>query len=332
MNRSSALLTLLTFLVVGVLSAPVPAATTAHAVAVRQSVEGFADVNGVRLQYLDWGGPGAALIFVPGLPGGAHSFDDLAPAFTDRFRVLTYAHRGAGNSEIKGPYDALTLMSDLLGLMDALRVKSATLVGSSAGGAEVTQMAIRHPERVDRVVYLDGGYDTADPDARAAVEASPAALVTVPESALSSLDAYRVYFMTMKFPRLSDPSRIEPSMRESVVLQTDGTVKARVPREVIDQMYSALWRNERRDYTKIHCPVLAIFAQSLFPLDIKDPDARNRLLTYEQRYWQPLQRKSIEILKRDLKGVQIVQVPGSHMDFTVTYRAKVVQAMRMFLK
>jgi hypothetical protein len=69
----------------------------------------FVNVNGVRLQYLDWGGSGAALIFIHGLGDSPHAFDDIARAFRDRFRTIAYARRGHGRSQAKGPYDHATL-------------------------------------------------------------------------------------------------------------------------------------------------------------------------------------------------------------------------------
>jgi pimeloyl-ACP methyl ester carboxylesterase len=74
---------------------------------------GFVTVNGVRLNYLDWGGSGPALMLIHGGGDNPQIFDDLAPAFTDRFRVVAYARRGHGQSEAKGPYDTATLTEDL---------------------------------------------------------------------------------------------------------------------------------------------------------------------------------------------------------------------------
>ena len=70
-------------------------------------------VNGVRLHYLDWGGAGPPLILIPGFGDTPHCFDDLAPALSDRYRVVAYARRGHGRSEAKSPYDTDTLVEDL---------------------------------------------------------------------------------------------------------------------------------------------------------------------------------------------------------------------------
>ena len=96
-------------------------------------MEGFADINGVRLEYLDYGGVGSPLIFIPGLATSPHTFDDFAPGFTDRFHVVSFARRGSSGSTISGPYDKTTLTEDLRALMDALKFVKADLVGSSAG-------------------------------------------------------------------------------------------------------------------------------------------------------------------------------------------------------
>jgi alpha-beta hydrolase superfamily lysophospholipase len=60
---------------------------------------GFVTVNGVRLNYLDWGGSGPTLILLHGFGDNPHLYDDFAPAFTDRFRVIAYARRAEGDSE-----------------------------------------------------------------------------------------------------------------------------------------------------------------------------------------------------------------------------------------
>ncbi len=114
-------------------------------------------------------------------------FDDLAPAFTDRFHVIAYARRGHGRSEAKPPYDTATLTEDLRGLMDALGISKASLVGWSLGGNEITAMAALHPDRVAGLVYLDAAYDWADPDYKAAFQALPRTLFDTPAAAMKSL-------------------------------------------------------------------------------------------------------------------------------------------------
>ena len=147
---------------------------------------GFVTANGIQLNYLDWGGSGPVLILIHGVFDNPHIFDDLAPAFTDHFRVIAYARRGHGLSDAKEPYDTATLTEDLRGVMDALGITKAHLAGWSMGGEEITAMAGTHPERVDRIVYLDAAYDPEDPAMEAASKAMPP-IYNPPAGAMASL-------------------------------------------------------------------------------------------------------------------------------------------------
>src|SRR5207248_2005518 len=123
----------------------------------------FATVNGVRLQYLDWGGQGDAVLFLPGLGDDVHRFDGVAPHFTDRFHVLGLSRRGQGASEAPAAgYDPGSLAEDIRAFLDAMHVDQVDLIGHSIAGSEMTRFAERYPKRVRHLVYLDAAYDMAD--------------------------------------------------------------------------------------------------------------------------------------------------------------------------
>jgi len=293
--------------------------------------ERFITANGVRLECLDWGGKGPALILIPGLGDNPHIFDDLAVALTDRFHVIAYARRSSGRSETKGPYDTLTLTEDLRGLMNALGISKAHLVGWSLGGNEITEMAVKYPERVARLVYLDAGYDWSDPDFEAAHKALPDSLMETPASAMVSLDAYRLYEKTVEFSTLDDMGRVEAYLREGVVIQADGSVKPRMPQAVEDALFASLWSNPRLDYRAVHSPALAFYAATIYDLHVPDTRRGSDALAWEQRYMSPFREKSIERLQRELANVQIVRIAGTHGSFFLTSRTQVVAAIRRFL-
>ena len=98
------------------------------------------DLDGMHLNYLDWGGIGPALVMIHGLGGNPHIFDELAPLLRDHLHVLAYASRGHGDSDApaKGPYDLKALVGDLVRLLDHLRIERANLLGWSTGGNELT--------------------------------------------------------------------------------------------------------------------------------------------------------------------------------------------------
>lgn len=289
----------------------------------------FVTANGIRLHYLDWGGSGPALILIHGFGDNPHMFDDLAPAFTDRFRVVAYARRGSGRSEAKGPYDTATLTEDLRGLMDGLSIAKARLAGYSMGGNEITAMAGTHPERVDRIVYLDAAYDWADPAYVAAFKWFPYDL-TPPASAMTSLDACRAYLRTVYFPGVSDASRFEADIRDMVVVQHDGTVRQRMSDSVAQTLWTTLL-TDRRDYTNVRWPALAIYAETF--LDVRNGDSAQlaKNLAWEQNHWAPFRAASVERVRRELPGIEVLTVPGTHLDFLFTSREQVVGAMQRFL-
>ncbi len=115
----------------------------------------------VRLEVVDWGGDGPALVLLPGLGESGHVYNDLAPRLTDQFRVIALTRRGHGASSRAdtSTYVLDTLAADIAAVMDSLHLRRASLIGHSIAGAEITRFAARFPTRVDKLVYLDASHD-----------------------------------------------------------------------------------------------------------------------------------------------------------------------------
>ncbi len=290
----------------------------------------FVTVNGIRMNYLDWGGSKPVLILIHGYQDNPHVFDDLAPAFTDHFRVVAYARRGHGDTESKPPYTVATLTEDLRGLMDSLNIAKADLAGWSMGGDEITAMAATHPDRVNRIVYLEGAYDWADPQLTPGFQNMPEDL-SPPASALTSLDAFRDYQHASGFPGLADMSRVEAYVRDLVVVQPDGHLTMRMNDSASAALFRTL-RTERREYPKVHAPALAIYATTFIDVQHGDSTQRAKTLAWEQKYIAPFRVASIARIKREIPGTEILQVPGTHMEFLFDSRDQIVAAMRHFLE
>lgn len=119
--------------------------------------------NGVQLQYMDFGGTGLPLIFVQDIH---NYFEDEDPyyrdlwagfyrRFGDRHRVLATVRRGYGESDAPGwGYDVATQGEDILGLMDALGINRAVLVGRPPATQDLTWIAEHHPERLAGLIYI----------------------------------------------------------------------------------------------------------------------------------------------------------------------------------
>lgn len=111
---------------------------------------------GVKLEVLDWGGSGEAMVLLTGLGNNAHVYDYFAFQFTDFFHVIGITRRGwLPSSQPENGYDVETRAADDIKVLDALGIKKAVLVGHSIAGSELTKIAVKYPSYVDKLVYLD---------------------------------------------------------------------------------------------------------------------------------------------------------------------------------
>jgi 3-oxoadipate enol-lactonase len=82
-------------------------------------------------------------------------WDRNVAALEQGFRVVRYDTRGHGRSPVPdGPYTLDDLVDDLVALLDTFGAERAHLVGLSLGGMTAMRLAVREPERVDRLVLL----------------------------------------------------------------------------------------------------------------------------------------------------------------------------------
>ena len=122
-------------------------------------VEHWADVGDLRMRYLDWGGDGPPVVALHGLASSSHWYDIVIPLLRGHYRIIVPDQRGHGQTTqaITG-YDWSTLSGDVARLMDHVGMDKAAVLGHSWGGNVATNMAALYPDRVNRVVMIDGGF------------------------------------------------------------------------------------------------------------------------------------------------------------------------------
>jgi 3-oxoadipate enol-lactonase len=114
---------------------------------------------------------GTPLILIMGTGGSCRGWLPLqVPDFSEAHRTLIFDHPGVGGSEDRGgAFSTADLAEDTVSLMDALEIERAHVLGAFMGGMVAQEIALRHPNRVDRLV-LAGTYARADAKRRMLIE------------------------------------------------------------------------------------------------------------------------------------------------------------------
>lgn len=98
-------------------------------------------------------GKGEPVILLSGMSSDLSMWSTQVPYLAYDFLVISYDHRGSGRTDAPDePYSIGGMAEDCFGLMDALGVESAHLVGISMGGMIAQEMAIRRSTRVSSLV------------------------------------------------------------------------------------------------------------------------------------------------------------------------------------
>ena len=98
-------------------------------------------------------GTGEPVLLIAGLGGRATFWNAQVAALATQYRVITHDHRGVGGStESRIILTPENMADDVIALMDALDIERAMIIGHSTGGSISQFLALRHRDRVVRLV------------------------------------------------------------------------------------------------------------------------------------------------------------------------------------
>jgi 3-oxoadipate enol-lactonase len=119
----------------------------------------YLTTNSVKLHYEDSGAPTAnaqTIVFSHGLLWSGHMFHKQVAALRTEYRVITYDHRGQGQSELTPDgYDMDTLTTDAIGLIEQLGIAPVHFAGLSMGGFVGMRLAARHPQLLRSLILME---------------------------------------------------------------------------------------------------------------------------------------------------------------------------------
>jgi pimeloyl-ACP methyl ester carboxylesterase len=255
MNLKTSALALLLILPTG--AAPAKPSDPSH-----HDVRFVAVESDVKLELLDWGGTGRAVVLLAGSGNTAHTFDEFAPRLLDCCHVYAITRRGYGAStRPAGGYGWRRLADDVFEVIEREHIPAPVLIGHSMSGGEMTAVGHVHSNRLAGLVYLDALGDLeddppADTEWSRLQQALPAGFPPPPPVCVQedrrTFDAFRRSLgcsMRFMFP--------ESELRQMFEEESNGSVG---PPTAPGWVSRAIGSGQifRRDYSHIDVPVLAL--------------------------------------------------------------------------
>jgi pimeloyl-ACP methyl ester carboxylesterase len=292
--------------------------------------------EGVRLEVLDWGGRGRAVVLLAGAGNTAHVFDEFAPKLAPRCHVYGITRRGFGaSSQPASGYDDQRLADDVVQVLDSLGIAAPVLVGHSMAGGEMTTIARQHPNRVSGLVYLDAlgdprDWSGSDPAYMALAGKLPAPMRTPPPppsgEEATSFSGYRAW--QMRNQKFAFP---ESELRNQYATNPDGTKGSRISPL---RIWKAIGVGQvKRNYSGIRVPVLAFYE---FPrseagdYQARDADERAAIDAYTAATAAYVDRWNRNLLS-GVDDVHFIDLPGAGHYVYLTREAEVLKGLRAFL-
>jgi pimeloyl-ACP methyl ester carboxylesterase len=273
-------------------------------------------VNSVSLAVAEWPGPvkGPTIVCVHGLTANHTCWASVADLLSPAYRVIAYDLRGRGESDKPDKGYSLALHNDdLEGLLDHFGLKKAVLVGHSLGAHIALRFAAAHPERVSKLVLVDGGIDV-----RAEVLDSLRPAIDRLGVEFPSLDMFMGFVRALPMFEGRWNDYLERYFRYDVEVLPAGTVRSKAARHAIEEEIANLARERLWVWHhRVKAPTLIFRAPDglLTPTDC--------LMTQEEA----------EAMAQAIPRSKLAVVPGTnHYTVLLGQNAKVKTALRAFLR
>jgi len=215
--------------------------------------------DGIQIQLAVWEGKGKEILCIHGITANSRFWDCLASALAPHYRVIAMDLRGRGLSD-KPPagYAIEHHCKDILALMNDQGLNRVILMGHSLGAFISLVFAAQHPQRVDRLILVDGGGKLS--------EIQMAKVFTSIKPSLDRLGqifpSLEAYFYQMKQAPFLQPwnSYMETYFRYEIE-EVEGGVRSRVhPKHIEEEAQNLGKVDSTQFYKKVTSPTLILRA------------------------------------------------------------------------
>lgn len=250
------------FVGVGVLGVPVGFRAAAALREVESAADvapgSFVQVDGLAIHHQRWdGGEKGTLVLVPGTSAWAETWVEVAKPLSDAgYDVVALDLPPFGYSErpVGGDYGRPAQAARIAGLIEALELEEVVLVGHSFGGGATVETAMRHPERLSRLILLDVALGLGQEPA--AAPPGPVAEVLVAMTMTNPWFTRTGVESMVADPASATEERVDRYRLPLVVEGTTGAVAAWLPELAAP---GPSWAAEEERYAQIGLPTTVIW-------------------------------------------------------------------------
>ncbi|MBZ5507389.1 MAG: alpha/beta hydrolase [Acidobacteriia bacterium] len=287
----------------------------------------------IRLEVIDWGGTGRNVVLLAGSGNSAHIFDEFAPKLAAFSHVYGITRRGYGaSSHPESGYSEQRLAADVLGVLDQLKIAAPVLVGHSMAGEELTRLGAEHSDRLAGLVYIDAASDPSDwpgssPEYIALYSKLPAPMRDHPGPSPSDTKSFQAYREWQT--RSGEVAFPESELRSVYTTNADGSMGRH---KTDGNIHRAIGEGaEKRDYSKIRVPVLALFpVSSGKPYQPRNAQERAAIAEFDTATDAYVNR-----WKKNLQsapgGVRVVNIPKANHYMFLSNPDDLLRELRTFI-
>jgi pimeloyl-ACP methyl ester carboxylesterase len=214
---------------------------------------GFAPVNGIKIWYATFG-RGEPVVLLHGGLANSNYWGHQVRALQRHYQVVVMDSRGHGRStRNEQPYGYDLMASDVLALMDHLKLRKAAIVGWSDGAIIGLDIAMNHPERVSKLFAF-------------AANSDPSGVADIAKS-----DVFNAYIARAgeEYKRLSPtPGEYKTFVEEITKMWetqpkwTDADLaKIKVPTWIVDADHDEAINRENTEFMAAHIPAAGLLIQ-----------------------------------------------------------------------